>query len=111
MFGVSNQLLASIALCVGTTVLINSGKLRYAWITILPLSFVATTTLTAGWLNIVDNFLPLARTGGRPFQGYLNALMTAVMMACVLTILVDSLLRWTAALVAPRVAASREPTR
>jgi len=106
MFGVSNQLLASIALCVGTTVLINSGKLRYAWITILPLSFVATTTLTAGWLNIVDNFLPLARTGGRPFQGYLNALMTAVMMACVLTILVDSVLRWTAALRSSRAAAS-----
>ena len=106
MFGVSNQLLASIALCVGTTVLINSGKIRYAWITLLPLSFVATTTLTAGWLNIVDNFLPLARTGGHPFQGYLNALMTAVMMACVLTILVDSGLRWTSALRARRPAAS-----
>src|SRR5262249_22743700 len=51
MFGVSNQLLASIALCVGTTVIINSGRARYAWITLLPLSFVATTTLTAGWLN------------------------------------------------------------
>ncbi len=106
MFGVSNQLLASIALCVGTTVLINSGKIRYAWITLLPLSFVATTTLTAGWLNIVDNFLPLARTGGHPFQGYLNALMTAVMMACVLTILVDSGTRWTAALRSSRAASS-----
>ncbi|MCI0659160.1 MAG: carbon starvation protein A [Acidobacteria bacterium] len=106
MFGVSNQLLASIALCVGTTVLINSGKIRYAWITLLPLSFVATTTLTAGWLNIVDNFLPLARTGGHPFQGYLNALMTAVMMVCVLTILVDSGLRWTSALRSRRAAAS-----
>jgi acyl-CoA synthetase (AMP-forming)/AMP-acid ligase II len=109
MFGVSNQPLASIALCVGTTVLINSGKLRYAWITILPLSFVATTTLTAGWLNIVDNFLPLARTGGHPFQGYLNALMTAVMMACVLTILVDSVRRWTAALRSSRAAAPAAP--
>src|SRR5262245_9906092 len=106
MFGVSNQLLASIALCVGTTVLINSGKIRYAWVTLLPLSFVATTTLTAGWLNIVDNFLPLARTGGHPFQGYLNALMTVVMMACVLTILVDSALRWKAALRSGRPAAS-----
>ncbi|HEV8375115.1 MAG TPA: carbon starvation protein A [Candidatus Polarisedimenticolia bacterium] len=94
MFGVSNQLLASIALCVGTTVILNSGKARYAFITLLPLSFVATTTLTAGYLNIVDNFLPLARSGGHPFQGYLNASMTAVMMACVLTILADSLRRW-----------------
>jgi carbon starvation protein len=106
MFGVSNQLLASIALCVGTTVLINTGKIRYAWITLLPLSFVATTTLTAGWLNIVNNFLPLARTGGHPFQGYLNASMTVVMMACVLTILVDSVLRWTGALRSRSPAAS-----
>jgi carbon starvation protein len=94
MFGVANQLLASIALCVGTTVLINAGRARYAWITLLPLSFVATTTLIAGWKNIWDNFLPLARSGGRPLQGYLNAGMTAVMMACVFTILADSLRRW-----------------
>jgi len=106
MFGVSNQLLASIALCVGTTVIINSGKARYAWITLLPLSFVATTTLTAGWLNITDNFLPLARTGGHPFQGYLNAGMTLVMMACVLTVLMNSLRRWMATLRARRPASS-----
>ena len=106
MFGVSNQLLASIALCVGTTVILNSGKARYAFITLLPLSFVATTTLTAGYLNITDNFLPLARTGGHPFQGYLNAGMTTVMIACVLTILVESVRRWLAVLLEPRIAPS-----
>jgi len=106
MFGVSNQLLASIALCVGTTVILNSGKARYAFITLLPLSFVATTTLTAGYLNITDNFLPLARTGGHPFQGYLNACMTTVMIACVLTILVESVRRWLAVLLEPRIAPS-----
>jgi carbon starvation protein len=106
MFGVSNQLLASIALCVGTTVILNSGKARYAFITLLPLSFVATTTLTAGYLNITDNFLPLARTGGHPFQGYLNACMTTVMIACVLTILVESVRRWLAVLQEPRPVAS-----
>jgi carbon starvation protein len=106
MFGVSNQLLASIALCVGTTVILNSGKARYAFITLLPLSFVATTTLTAGYLNITDNFLPLARTGGHPFQGYLNACMTTVMIACVLTILVESVRRWLAVLQEPRIAPS-----
>ena len=106
MFGIANQLLAGIALCVGTTVIVNSGKARYAWVTLLPLSFVATTTLTAGWRNIWDNFLPLARTGGRPFQGYLNIGMTAVMMACVLTILADSLRRWSGALRSGAAAAS-----
>ncbi len=97
MFGVANQLLASIALCVGTTVLVNAGRARHAWITLLPLSFVATTTLTAGWRNIFDNFLPLAREGGQPFQGILNAVMTGTMMICVLTILAASLRRWSAA--------------
>jgi carbon starvation protein len=105
MFGVSNQLLASIALCVGTTVIINSGRARYAWITLLPLAFVATTTLTAGVLNITDNFLPLARQGGRPVQGYLNAAMTVVMIGCVLTILAASLRRWLAAWREERAAA------
>ena len=84
----------------------HGRKARYAWITLLPLSFVATTTLTAGWLNITDNFLPLARTGGHPFQGYLNAGMTLVMMACVLTVLMNSLRRWMATLRARRPASS-----
>ncbi len=45
MFGIANQLLAAIALCVGTTVIMNSGRAKYAWVTITPLAFVATTTL------------------------------------------------------------------
>src|SRR5216117_1761639 len=52
MFGIANQLLAAVALCVGTSMIINSGKARYAWITLLPLSFVATTTLVAGYQSI-----------------------------------------------------------
>src|SRR5713101_6903262 len=55
MFGIANQLLAAIALCVGTTVIINAGRAKYAWVTITPLCFVATTTLTAGWRSIFDN--------------------------------------------------------
>ena len=109
MFGISNQLLASIALCVGTTVIVNSGRARYAWITLLPLAFVATTTLTAGWRSVCDNFLPLAREGGQPFQGYLNASLTLIMMACVLTILADSIRRWSAALRSRPPVASEVP--
>ena len=40
MFGIANQLLASVALCVGTTVIINAGRARYAWVTLVPLAFV-----------------------------------------------------------------------
>ena len=60
MFGIANQLLASVALAVGTTIIINQGKARYAWVTLLPLSFVSVTTLTAGCMSVRDNFWPLA---------------------------------------------------
>jgi carbon starvation protein len=96
MFGIANQLLAAIALCVGTTFILNLGRARWAWVTLLPLSFVATTTLTAGYKSITDNFIPLARSADPSvsLQGNLNVVLTIIMMTCVIIILVDSVLKW-----------------
>jgi len=96
MFGIANQLLAGIALCVGTTLIVNVGRARLAWVTLLPLSFVSTTTLTAGYKSITDNFMPLARSADPSvsFQGHLNVVLTIIMMTCMIIILFDSMLRW-----------------
>ena len=98
MFGIANQLLAAVALCVGTSVILNSGRARYAWTTLAPLAFVATTTLYAGWRSIFDNFLPLTANPAKRFAGYLDATLTAVLMACVLVILAASARAWLRAL-------------
>lgn len=99
MFGTANQLLAGVALCVATTAIINAGKVRYIWVTLLPLLFVSTSTLTAGWFNIKDNFWPLTANPETAFQGYLNSLLTAIMMISAVIILVDSAFRWYRVLV------------
>ena len=94
MFGIANQLLAVIALCVGTTVLLGMGKARYAWVTFLPLVVVTTTTLTAGALSVWQNFIPLAAQPGKRLVGCLNAGLTVTMMGLTLFFIVDSARTW-----------------
>lgn len=55
LFGISNQMLAAIALCVGTGILIKSGKSKYAWITGLPLVWLVFVTSTAAWQKIFSD--------------------------------------------------------
>lgn len=99
MFGTANQLLAAVALSIASSAIINAGKERYAWVTLVPMVFVAVTTLTAGWLNITDNFWPLTRTPGTVVQGFVNSILTLVMMVCAVTILVEAGRRWFRVLV------------
>jgi len=94
MFGIANQLLAAVALCVATTVIINLGKARYAWITIVPLSFVATTTLVAGYQSIRDIFWPQSQNPATSTQGYINTTLTALIMTAAVIVLADSIRKW-----------------
>jgi len=83
IFGISNQLLAVIAFCLGTVVLIKMGKARYCWVTAAPMAFLTLVTFTAGWMKIFSpnaaGFLPAIRTLEAKIAGGLEgkALATA----------------------------------
>ncbi len=98
LFGISNQLLADVALLIGTTILFNLGRGRYTWVTLVPLTCLAVTTLSAGFLSVRDNFWPLAvgPDPARHLQGYVDSVLATAMMACVILILGTSVRKWVA---------------
>jgi carbon starvation protein len=100
LFGIANQLLGAVALAVATTVLINMGRTRVAWVTFLPLCFLSVTTMTAGYMSIRDNFWPLAvhTNPDLHVQGYVLSISTTIMMACCLMIMSAAIWRWIAVL-------------
>jgi carbon starvation protein len=133
LFGISNQLLAAVALCVGTTVIIKMGKARYAWVTILPLAWLATVTMTAGWQKIFSSdpnlgFLSHARmlgdklaTGALPagihsisdahrliLNDRIDAAVAAFFLMSVIVILLASLHEWFSVLSGRKVVRSSE---
>jgi carbon starvation protein len=123
LFGISNQLLATVALCVGTTIIIKMGKARYAWVTMLPLVWLTIVTMTAGWEKLFSadvrlgfishahliegqvaaNALPaaiktIADARRVIFNDYLDAAVAAFFMVSVVVILADSVREWAAVL-------------
>jgi len=94
MFGTANQLLSAVALTVGTSYIINRGKAKYAWVTLVPLTFVSITTLTAGTLNTINLFLPQALHSPNPIPGLINLILTLIIMASVIIILVNAVPKW-----------------
>lgn len=94
MFGSANQLLATIALVIGTSYIINNGKKKYAWITILPMIFVGVTTLTAGFQNVKNIYLPQILESNTRIQGIINSSLTIVIVACVFIILFNAIPKW-----------------
>src|SRR5215207_2044380 len=128
LFGISNQLLASVALCVGTTLIIKSGKARFAWVTLLPLSWVLATTLTAGWQKVfaadqrlgflahaavvaqqvADGSMEAARGARLIFNDRLDAVVTMVFMIVTVLVLLSSTREWVLILTRRKPARTQE---
>ena len=94
LFGTGNQLLATIALAVTTTFLINMGKAKYAWITAIPMCFVGITTVTAGVLGIQTIFCPLTKVPGKAFQGWLDTSLMTIFILGVVLVVINAVIRW-----------------
>ncbi len=115
IFGVANQLLAVIAFSLGTTVLIKMGRRRYAWVTLAPLAWLLSVTMTAGWMKIFSpapiGFLAIARgleakiaAGGTPAElaawksqvlnNHIDVAVTGAFMVLVLIIVAASARVW-----------------
>jgi carbon starvation protein len=93
MFGIANQLLAVIALTLVTTLLVNSGRGKYAPVTVLPMLFVIATTMTAGVQMCSGKFIDLMRQG-QVLTGALSLIMTVFVIACVAALLILAVSRW-----------------
>jgi len=98
MFGAANQLLATIALAVGTSFIINRGRVKYAWVTILPMTFVGITTLTAAILNIKNIYLPQVYSKETLLPGVINLALTVSIIVCVVIILMNAIPKWIRAI-------------
>lgn len=95
MFGIANQLLACAALCVGTTILLREApKKAHAWLTLAPLCFVGTTTLTAGVQSVITIYYPMSQVPATRVTGLVNLVVTSVLLCGVVFIIAGSLTRW-----------------
>ena len=109
LFGISNQLLATVALCVATTVLVKKHGARYMWITCVPLAWLVIVCFTAGWQKIFADSPALgflaqaaaleagahtALTAQLAFNARLDAAVTGVFLVLVAAILIDSVRVW-----------------
>jgi len=117
LFGISNQLLAAVALVVATTILMKMGKLRWIWVTLLPMGWLVTITMTASYQKIFDanpriGFLAyakalatqiaaakipaekIAETQRLIFNQRLDAAVTGVLAVMILVLIVEALAHW-----------------
>lgn len=86
LFGMSNQLLATCGLIVGTAIIMKMGKTKYAWITAIPGLFMIPVVMSAGYMNIVNNFLPKGL--------YLLVTLSIILMILMTEVFVEAFRRW-----------------
>ncbi len=123
LFGIANQLLATVALCVATTILIKMHRLKYAWITLTPMCWLVVVTYAGSWEKIFSplprvGFLAAARaleagertaaTSQLIFNHRLDAFVCGIFVVLVTTILVDSVRIWVGILRGTRSARTTE---
>jgi len=98
MFGTANQLLATIALAIGTSFIINRGRTKYAWVTMLPMIFVGVTTITAAYLNIKNIYIPQVIVKSTKVPGLINLILTISILICVVIIFYNAVPKWVKAI-------------
>jgi carbon starvation protein len=125
LFGISNQLLATVALCVAATIIIKMHRAKYAAVTLVPLVWLVAVTFTASWHKIFDpnprvGFLAQARvlasgpapmstaTGRLIFNNRLDAAVTGILVLMVTLVLVESMRQWWGILSGVREARVKE---
>jgi carbon starvation protein len=123
LFGIANQLLATVALCVATTIIIKMHRARYAAVTLIPLTWLVAVTFTASWHKILDaspriGFLAQARAlASAParaansrliFNNQLDAAVTAGLVVMVALVLIESIRQWLGVLRGQREIVMRE---
>jgi carbon starvation protein len=120
LFGIANQLLATAALCIATTIILKTRRARYLAVTLVPLTFLVIVTFTASWHKIFDpdpriGFLAQARqlaaAGGNArliFNNRLDAVVTGLLILMVALLLIESVRQWIGALSGRRASATTE---
>jgi carbon starvation protein len=106
MFGTANQLLATIALAIGTSFIINRGRVKYAWVTVIPMTFVGITTMTAAILNIKNIYLPQILDKSTMVPGLINLVLTVSIFVSVIIVILDALPGWFRAVKSMRASIS-----
>jgi carbon starvation protein len=105
IFGTANQLLGMLALCIGTTFLIKMEKIKYVWVTFIPMLFMAVTTFTASFKLLKDFSAKALSSLPDAFNYKIDAILVGVILCLAMIIMIDSAIKWYQYLIKERFTA------